>query len=80
MLGRFALPLCALAVLAAWAHELRHRRRLATALERERALVVELRNVVALAPYARHRTAQRRAAPRRSAVMMPLRRGREWHA
>jgi hypothetical protein len=83
MLGRIALPCCALAVALAWAHELRARRRLARALDAERVLVAELRNVVALAPYARRyarRATQRRAAPRRSAVMMPMQRGREWHA
>jgi hypothetical protein len=79
MLDRFALPLAAVLVAAAWAYELRTRRRLAAALDAEHALVIELRNVVALAPYAR-RAAQRRTYPRRSAVMMPLRRGREWHA
>jgi hypothetical protein len=79
MLDRFALPLAALLVAVAWVYELRARRRLARALDAEHALVVELRNVIALAPYA-HRRAQLRAYPRHSAVMMPLRRGREWQA
>jgi len=79
MLGRIALPCCALAVALAWAYELRTRRRLARALDAEHALVVELRNVVALAPYARRRP-PRRAYPRHRAVMMPLQRGKEWHA
>jgi len=80
VLERIALPACALLVAAAWAHELRQRRRLARALDAEHALVVELRNVVALSPYARRRTDRRRTYPRRSAVMMPMRRGKEWQA